>query len=574
MAAKARMTENTTTLNTLRTAVPLRVQVGHALKRAFDLLGALIGLILLAPVFGVIALLIKKDSPGPVFYHGRRAAYRGGEFRILKFRTMYENGASYAGPKVTAGDDPRITQLGHFLRDTKINELPQLWNVLKGEMSLVGPRPEDPDIVATWPEAVQREILSVRPGVTSPASVLYRDEESLLKSNEVMDTYLTAILPSKMRLDQLYVRHRSLLLDLDVILWTLLVLVPRLGGYQPGESRLFWGPVSLFVRRYFNWFVIDGLISLGAIAVTGVFWRSFEPLNVGWPKAIVVAIGFALLFSFVGSLMGVQRIVWTQANTADAFELILPTMVATITALVINQLTFMLVNDPLFPPMLIVMASVIALAGFVAVRYRRKLAETFLQRVARVRPGAQAALERVLIIGGGSAGHFAAWLLGHNHRNPGVQVVGYIDDDLYKQGERIQGVRVLGRRDEIPELVERYDIGVIVFAIHHISARERLKFLEICAKTPAQVIMFPDFLGALNASIAMQAGQARNTEVTTPLIMAAPGIAPGQVDYWLAGLEKLAEQGETELLREQLSGLRRQLQMREAHENHPAAPGD
>ena len=121
----------------------------------------------------------------------------------------------------------RITPLGQWLRETKINELPQLWNVLVGEMSIVGPRPEDPEIAESWPWDARREILSVRPGITSPTSVLYRDEEKMLKGDDVLDDYLQIVMPDKLRLDQLYVRNHRFLSDLDIIFWTLLVLLPQ-----------------------------------------------------------------------------------------------------------------------------------------------------------------------------------------------------------------------------------------------------------------------------------------------------------------------------------------------------------
>src|SRR5574341_1928576 len=162
----------------------VRPSFNHHLDRFFqcffDLCAAFLGLLILFPVFGLLAFLIKRESPGPVFYRGPRMGRDGKVFGMLKFRTMYERPASYEGPPVTAQDDGRITPLGKWLRDTKLNELPQLWNVLIGEMSLVGPRPEDPEVAATWPEAARREILSMRPGITSPASGLYRDEEKML----------------------------------------------------------------------------------------------------------------------------------------------------------------------------------------------------------------------------------------------------------------------------------------------------------------------------------------------------------------------------------------------------------
>jgi lipopolysaccharide/colanic/teichoic acid biosynthesis glycosyltransferase len=130
------------------------------MKRAMDVTVSLTVLILLSPLFALIAAAIRRDSPGPAFYRGERVGRCGKVFKILKFRTMYETPASYSGPKVTAQDDPRVTPLGRWLRSTKLNELPQFWNVLMGEMSLVGPRPEDPTLAQSWPAAVREEILS------------------------------------------------------------------------------------------------------------------------------------------------------------------------------------------------------------------------------------------------------------------------------------------------------------------------------------------------------------------------------------------------------------------------------
>jgi lipopolysaccharide/colanic/teichoic acid biosynthesis glycosyltransferase len=198
------------------------------LKRVFDIFVSAMGLLLLSPFFVLFAILIKYDSPGPVFFRGPRLGKNGKIFNILKFRTMYERPESYQGFRITARGDDRITRLGKWLRDTKINELPQLWNVLIGEMSLVGPRPEDPKLAEVWPAEVRAEILSVRPGITSPASISYHDEEKLLSQDNLMGDYVENILPDKLRLDRLYVRHYSFLTDLDAIFWTGIVLLPRI----------------------------------------------------------------------------------------------------------------------------------------------------------------------------------------------------------------------------------------------------------------------------------------------------------------------------------------------------------
>ena len=185
-------------------------------KRALDLVISIPGLLVLSPLLLVLALWITLDSEGPVLYRGKRVGQDGRPFLMYKFRTMVV-GAEKRGPAVTYRDDPRITGAGRFLRRAKLDELPQLLNVLRGEMSLVGPRPEDPSYVAFYtPE--QRLALSVKPGITGPTQLEYRDEASMLQGEGVDEEYVTRLMPEKLKLDLEYVRDRSLLLDLK-ILW-------------------------------------------------------------------------------------------------------------------------------------------------------------------------------------------------------------------------------------------------------------------------------------------------------------------------------------------------------------------
>jgi lipopolysaccharide/colanic/teichoic acid biosynthesis glycosyltransferase len=185
-------------------------------KRAFDLLVSSLALLLLSPLLLLLALWVKLDSPGPVLYRGQRVGKDGQPFLMNKFRTMVE-GAERRGPAVTYRDDPRVTRAGRFLRQTKLDELPQLLNVVKGEMSLVGPRPEDPSYVALYTQE-QRQVLSVKPGITGPTQLEYRDEASMLRGESVDEEYVTRLMPEKLKSDLEYVRTRSLLLDLT-ILW-------------------------------------------------------------------------------------------------------------------------------------------------------------------------------------------------------------------------------------------------------------------------------------------------------------------------------------------------------------------
>lgn len=186
-------------------------------KRLLDLAFAAAGLLLLAPLMLGIAVCVRLDSPGPVFFRQVRIGRGGVPFRIHKFRTMRADAAS-SGPALTVGADPRITRIGRLLRRTKLDELPQLIDVLAGTMSLVGPRPEVPRYVALYPEVVRRRVLSVRPGITDPASITYRDENALLAgAADPERVYVEQILPAKLCAAVAYVEHRSLHGDLRLI---------------------------------------------------------------------------------------------------------------------------------------------------------------------------------------------------------------------------------------------------------------------------------------------------------------------------------------------------------------------
>ncbi|WP_313178473.1 sugar transferase [Massilia sp.] len=189
-------------------------------KRLFDLVAATAGVVLLLPLLAAIALWVKLDSRGPVLFRQARVGRGGQLFEILKFRTM----AAQTDPQrqLTVGRDPRITRAGHVLRKYKLDELPQLFNVVGGSMSLVGPRPEVPRYVACYPPAVRDLVLSVQPGVTDLAAILYKDESSILgQAIDPERAYIETILPTKLGYYVQYVRERSFWGDLRIIFRTL-----------------------------------------------------------------------------------------------------------------------------------------------------------------------------------------------------------------------------------------------------------------------------------------------------------------------------------------------------------------
>lgn len=195
------------------------------LKRALDLVTALLGLVLLSPVMLVIAAAVRLDSPGPAFFRQQRVARGGRIFEILKFRSMRDLPAG-SGKLITVEHDSRITMVGAFLRRTKLDELPQLINVLKGDMSLVGPRPEVSKYVDLYPAEIRALVLSVRPGITDEASIEFRNESALLASAvDPESCYITEILPRKLEIYARYAQKHTLLGDLRILARTLLAVV-------------------------------------------------------------------------------------------------------------------------------------------------------------------------------------------------------------------------------------------------------------------------------------------------------------------------------------------------------------
>ncbi|NCF65083.1 MAG: hypothetical protein GWP61_03860 [Chloroflexi bacterium] len=517
--------------------------LGRHLRRLLNFLGAALGLFLLSPFFLFVATIIKLDSPGPLFYWGPRVGKNGRPFGILKFRTMYDQTESYHGPRITGKGDRRITAVGQWLRDTKLNELPQLWNVLIGDMSFVGPRPEDPAYVKHWPEEKRHLLLSVRPGITSPASIAYRDEEKLLQAKDVEEEYLGKILPDKLRLDLLYLRHRSILGDLDIIFWTVVVLIPLLRKQRIPDHLLFWGPGARFVDRYFSWFFMDALVAFTAVATMGLLWRSAGPLDVGLNISILLALLVALVFSFANFVFGLGRIMWSKANSGYVLFLFASAMLATVVLLLANQL----LPTPL-PSNMLIGVGILAWLGFVVVRYRLRLLSGAAQHWLNIRPQTTFIGERVLIVGAGVVGRFAATLLNDRELLPTFTVVGVVDDNLRKGGAQIGDLHVLGTTADISPLVQKYDINIIVFAISELPDRDQMRILAHCNQSAARVVFLPDIVHDLKSKF-MNA-----QELDCP-----PAMPLNQLQGLLDEVDTLVQEEQIMQARERISFIRSQI---------------
>ncbi|MDO9545351.1 MAG: sugar transferase [Pelolinea sp.] len=475
--------------------------VSKSVKRAFDIAGSFFGLVLLSPLFLITAVHIRRDTPGPVYYRGPRAGRGGRVFQILKFRTMYETPESYSGHRITGQDDGRVTPVGEWLRRTKLNELPQLWNVLVGEMSFVGPRPEDPEIAAKWSEEVRGEIFSVRPGITSPASVIFRDEQKLLKHSSVMDDYFQSVLPEKLRLDQLYVRHHTLIGDLDVIFMTLIILLPGLRQSVVPETTLYSGAVYNFCRRYLSWFILDTLTAFIAVSVTGVLWRTAAPLDLGLEFAASIALGIALLFGIINTMLGLGNVPWRQAPAIHVVELAFSTSLVVGVAASVNQFW---PNGHFLPFGMIVYSGMLSFFGFVIIRYRERLITGLATRWIQTRKQTSLIGEHVLVVGAGRCGKLATWLIENSDLAPAFSIAGIVDDDFFKQRYTINGYPVLGTTHDISALVEKKNIGLIVFAIRNLTPANKKRILAQCRDSQARLLMIPDLLTVLDEYLMKQ----------------------------------------------------------------------
>lgn len=435
--------------------------------RSFDLFAASLGLILLTPLFVAIALAIKLTSPGPIFFRANRVGQYGRSFKLYKFRSMVQ-GADRQGPGITVSNDSRITPVGRWLRDFKLDELPQLLNVLRGEMSLVGPRPEDPRYVALYTRE-QRQVLNVRPGLTSQASVYYREEETLLNRDNWETIYREQILPRKLAAERAYLERRTFWTDLGLILQTLMAIIN-------GGKRL----DSLLTLRNRHFFLLDA----SALYLTPALALSLRLDGFDWSPQVSQALLFYMVVGLSIKLtvfyhLGLYKRYWHYANVNDILR------VASAVALSTLSLTFFFIvfRAPLASADLAISRSVPLidglLTGLVVGGGRFGLRTLYYWR-----HRGQTALggQPVLIVGAGEAGTLVVREL---RANPQLDLVplAFVDDDPQKIGTQIQGLPVLGGTADLSSLVVQLNIQRLVLAVPSVPLEQQQQLLKRCRQT-------------------------------------------------------------------------------------------
>ena len=463
------------------------------MKRLFDVVAAAAGLLLLAPLFALVALAIKLESPGPVFFRQQRVGRDGRPFRIFKFRTMADAPAGAGDAlQLTVAGDRRVTRVGAWLRHFKLDEFAQLIDVLRGTMSLVGPRPEVPRFVEHYPPEWRARLLSVRPGITDFASVRYRDEGELLaRASDPEREYLEVVLPAKLRHALDYVDNAGLGTDLRVLGLTLrTAFLPRLPTPRsalPMNENSLWPRLdramsALHPRHRTVATLADAVAILACWHATYLFRLGFERFLPGRPwyddyvSLAVVAVYLVFL-----ALTGVPRGLWRFFGFDDfrriAVACVLAGLVSAV-AILMAQLTgvarAVLLLHPLF--------SIVALS-LVRMVYRL-IAEAARSRV----EGAEGEPKRAIVLGAGDAGRR---LVSAIHRRDGWTVLALLDDDPAKQGLRVGGVTVSGT---VPDLLQPHVIAGathVVVAMPGASEARRTQVIELARQARLPVLTVP-----------------------------------------------------------------------------------
>jgi FlaA1/EpsC-like NDP-sugar epimerase/lipopolysaccharide/colanic/teichoic acid biosynthesis glycosyltransferase len=428
------------------------------IKRIFDILFASLAILLSLPIMLLITLLIKLDSAGSIFFRQQRVGKNGKLFWIFKFRTMVED-AQKIGPSITAQSDPRVTQVGRLLRSLKLDELPQFFNVLKGEMSIVGPRPEVPNIVEKYPEEAKK-IFSVKPGIVGPNQIKNIDEAAMLtERDDVEKFYLENILPQKLKNDLAYIQNKNPYKDLQFLLG--------------GSAAIIMNSIKLRYilesRRRIMFLIIDLCLSVLSFWAGyqlrfegNISFVDFEVMKGLIPFIIILRAPCFIYF-------GLYQTLWQYLGIQELIAII---KAVTVGSLLLPFVPFFIQMD--MPPRstLIIdwLLLVILLGGSRVI---------FKLSADRLRSTQLDNKKNVLIVGAEDAGEL---LVREFIKKPslGYRPIGFIDDNPDKVGMRIHGVKVIGKVSQLSQVVKLKKADEVIIALQHASAEEVRNIIQIC----------------------------------------------------------------------------------------------
>ena len=471
----------------------------RAVKRALDLVLGSIAFVLLTPVMVLVAVAVALDSAGPVVYGAQRIGRHGKPFTMWKFRSM-ARGAERIGPAVTGAYDFRVTRVGAFLRRTKLDELPQLLNVLAGQMSLVGPRPESPRYVALWTEE-ERAILAVRPGITGPTQVTYINEEELLVGDP-HDAYESELMHAKLAVDLDYVRRFSLRRDLAIVGKTVVRILsagerrtnrPR-RRYTLGERLRSAKPGPMLLDALLAGIAAALAVGLridrnNIVAAVATYWV-FVPL-----VAMVRPIGFLIAGAYLR--------VWRYPTISDAAlvvgSLAAGSLIMTFVIFVVMQ-PWAFPGSVGFPRSAIIIEFLISFLVLGGIRFASRIRQEGLEDAGP--PSAAGPPRPVLIYGAGEAGAMLAREMRRN-RSLRLELVAFLDDDPSRRGQQVYGVEVVGPLRDLPLVVAEREVAEVIVAQPHIGGDRLRQVVALCEAAGVAVRTLPAVTELLDETVSV-----------------------------------------------------------------------
>ncbi|MCB1034210.1 MAG: sugar transferase [Acidobacteria bacterium] len=484
----------------------------QGLPRVLEAPMATLALVLLSPLLLLVALAVALSSRGPVLFRQQRIGREGEEFTFYKFRSMrIESG----GVLLTASGDSRVTAVGRVIRKLKLDELPELWNVIKGDLSLVGPRPEVPRYV-DLSDPLWQEVLKARPGLTDPVTLRLRNEEELLGALEGDPElfYRLYLLPFKLRGYRSYLRDRSWRSDLWVLWNTLLGVVfpgrnppptseelARLWGPEDRVPALDSAPKGSFFGRHLR--QLQFLLDLGVLAGAFVlaYLLRFDFAVPGPERSrMLVQLPVVLVLQLAAFLMaGIHNFVWRYVSLSEVHAFVRAAIGSAVPLVLLRLGLAESFQSWRVPLSVIVMDTALAFGGLLGLRVLRRMSYERRQRLRRARAAAGQA-KPVLLVGAGQAGVLAIREL-QSRGEARLEIKGLVDDDPGKHGTVIRGVRVLGSTEDLPRLVTAQRIRQVIITIAEASPLELSRILEICHKIPVPARIIPGLYQILDGSV-------------------------------------------------------------------------
>lgn len=447
------------------------------MKRIFDIVFSIIGLVLFFPLFIGVAILIKLNSRGPVFFTQIRIGQNFKPFRLYKFRTMRVD-ASEKGLPISAEGDPRITKFGRFLRKTKIDELPQLLNVLKGDMSLVGPRPEVEKYVNQYREDYE-EILKIRPGMTDIASLAYSNEEAILKDKKNPEEYyIHVLLPEKIKLAKEYVRRASLIYDLKLIFLTIFKLVYPKGTILKIINALTPYRRAIVIALQVGIFIISNYLAFFIRFEGNIPPFGFNLFVRYLPMLVLLRIVF--LFSF-----SLDKGLWRYSSIRDLLNIVAAVTAGSLLFLISVRYIF---GDFSYPRSIYIIDWFINIFLLGGIRLFRRLHEKATSE--------EGGKKRVIVIGAGDAAEMFLRDLEHTP-SYNYKVVGLIDDDPRKKGLKIRNVTIFGTRKDLITIAEREKPDEFLIAIPSASSSKLEEIVKDLRQYGIPIKTLPSIWGIL-----------------------------------------------------------------------------